>query len=49
MMTLTVLLLVLVVLLVALRNAHPEGGWPGAHEVEDRDADRVRMELRARY
>jgi hypothetical protein len=49
MATLAILLLVLAVLLIALRNTHPTGGWPGAREVEDRDAERVRLELRARY
>lgn len=49
MTTLTLLLLVLAVLLVALRHSRPTDGWPGAHEAEDRDADRMRLELRARY
>lgn len=49
MMTLTILTLVLAVVLVALRHTHPADAWPAAHEVEDRDAERVRMELRARY
>ncbi|TDP97259.1 hypothetical protein [Labedaea rhizosphaerae] len=49
MTTLTILLLVLAITLLALRHTRPEGGWPGAHDVEDRDADRMRMELRARY
>jgi hypothetical protein len=49
MTTLTILLLVLALSLIALRHTRPEGGWPGAREIEDRDADRMRMELRARY
>jgi hypothetical protein len=49
MTTSMLLLLVLAVLLIALRNTRPTGGWPGAHDVEDRDAERMRLELRARY
>jgi hypothetical protein len=49
MTTLTVLLLVLAISLIALRNTRPNGGWPAAHDIEDRDADRMRLELRARY
>ena len=49
MTTLTILLLVLAITLIALRHTTPTDAWPGAHEVQDRDADRMRMELRARY
>ena len=49
MTTLTILILVLAVLLIALRHSAPTDGWPGAHDVEDRDAERLRLELRARY
>lgn len=49
-MTIAALLLVLAVVVALLRHTRPPAyyPWPAAHEVEDRDADRLRLDLRAR-